>query len=99
MRERTKGEWYAQIHEQGASIRVMIEGERETIANLNNYEDIVNLEANAAFICRAVNSHDRLVEALEKLLEIGEQIEVFPEHQRFYDEIERAKSVLAEIKK
>lgn len=42
------------------------------LASMDSFDGAINGEANAAFIVRAVNSHDELLASLEKAVEILE---------------------------
>ena len=75
--ERTKGKWgpYGSPDKRWEPVQGCMEGAPGvTICSTDNSEPICRvsgylqpLEANAEFICRAVNYHDRLVEQLKRL--------------------------------
>jgi len=65
--ERTPGEWETSFN--GKDWDICMEGGGDMIADL---KDCPNAEANAAFIVKACNLHDELVDALKCLLSLCE---------------------------
>lgn len=60
--------------------------------------DGIKSEANAAFIVRACNSHDALVEALSDLLEVIPKESPIWECSSYYNAVGRAEDALAQAK-
>lgn len=65
----TQGLWRIGLNNTTAIICETLEGKVPTIAKMSQgYADVEEAEENALFICKAVNSHHKLVEALRLVL-------------------------------
>lgn len=104
MSERTKGEWFYQYEDGNFAIYDSADSSLtkygcETAIIPHDIRSFEEREANAKFICRAVNNHDRLVSALENLVELANNAVDKDELQHLWKPtLDAAEKILAEAK-
>jgi hypothetical protein len=101
--QRTQGDWDYTVN--SSSISIYSEKHDCDLATISlthkGYEND-EAEANAEFICKAVNSHDALVEALDELIKAAtnttKNIVAFEGAQELDSAIDKAKEVVKKAK-